>query len=316
MQGELRSEYPDMPIQIVGINEVGHESGNPLMTADRTTPVLQDVDANNNGSSDVWNDQWDVTYRDVKILNKQNELVGTVNLTPPAGFDLSDDINYNALKQILTDVAHEQPFWQNPNDPVDVNNDQVITPLDALQCINELNHRRVSDSASNLPLPMPPSMPTPYVDVNGDGLVTPNDALRVINRLNEKPSEAEGESISERASLSDDSPGDSSFSLVAASASRQLELATQPTTQHALPQAGDEWSERRQDDLQIDGDHHPLETISEPTAEPGITFDADSSALPGDAVDSVFQGDADMLLADSFSGSLIRDWSFSSAAGR
>jgi hypothetical protein len=295
MQSELRSEYPDLPIQIVGINEYGHESGNPLMTEGRTSPLLQDVDANNNGSSDVWNDQWDVTYRDVKILNQQNEIVGTVNLTPPAGFDLSADINYNALKQILTDVAHEQPFWQNPDDPVDVNNDQQVTPKDALQCINELNDRRIRGSEANLPLPMPPLMPTPYVDVNGDGFVTPNDALRIINRLNAQTSGAEGELISETASTP-----------------TQIE----PTTGRVLPMASEEWSERRQDDRQIDADHLPLETIGETTAKRVIPIGADSTAQPGDAVDSVLRSDADMLLDESFSGSLIREWPLLSTDAR
>ena len=131
MQNELRSVYPDLPIQILGVNEFGHESGNSLMTDGRTAPLLQDVDANNNGSSDVWYDLWDITFRDVKILNTQNEVVGTVNLTPPAGYDLGEEINYDALKQIIADVAHDRPFWQNPDDPTDVNNDEMPDFLDS-----------------------------------------------------------------------------------------------------------------------------------------------------------------------------------------
>lgn len=318
MQNELRSEYPDMPIQIVGINEYGHESGNPLMTAGRTAPVLQDVDANNNGSSDVWHDIWDITFRDVKILNKQNEVVGTVNLTPPAGYDLGEEINYDALKQIITDVAHERPFWQNPDDPTDVNDDQRTTAVDALQCINELMLGRVSGSNLNLPLPMPPLMPTPYLDVNGDGLITAIDALRVINRLIEQSSTPEGESIgaeresleaegesSERICITDDSHGESSCSQFAANVPKRLELAARPTAPHTFTKASDVWGERLHDYRRVDTDGSPFESIRKSTAQSGSTFDADSSTLSGDAVDSVYRSDDDMLFADSISRSLI-----------
>lgn len=195
MQGELRSENPGKPIQFVGVNEVGHESGNSLMSENRALPVLQDVDADNNGSSDVWYDLWDVTYRDVKILDDENEIVGTVNLTPPGGFDLGDQANYDALKKIIADVANERPFWQNPSEPTDVNNDGRTSLVDAIQCINELSSGRVSGDTPNLPLPMPPLMPSPFLDVSGDGLITAIDALRVINRVanqtNSTPPEGE-----------------------------------------------------------------------------------------------------------------------------
>lgn len=283
MHGELNSEFPNLPITIVGINEVGHESGNSLMTAGRTSPLLQDVDANDNGESDVWYDDWQVVYRDVKIVNAENELVGTVNLTPPAGFDLGVDENYNALKQILSDVAHDQPFWQNPNDPVDVTNDNIISPKDALQCINELNERRISDSTSTLPLPMPPHLPTPYLDVNGDGRMTPNDALIVINRLIANSSnQAQGESIKEPATA-------------------LLLIDSAPQGQ---PMESDEPTEQGLENPQIEPDSSSLPTVGETAAAGGVAFSPDASALSGEAVDDVFQSDVDML-AESVSGCLL-----------
>ncbi|MDB4678925.1 dockerin type I domain-containing protein [Rhodopirellula sp.] len=193
MVEELRAANPESPIQFVAVNEFGHEAGNPLSVDGKTTPILQDVDADGNGQSDVWRDLWGVTYRDVKILNSENELVGTVNLTPPDGYDLSETDNYNALKQILDDVAHQRPFWQNQSEPTDVNDDQRVSALDALLCINELMLNRVSDENYRLPLPMPPIQPTPYVDVNGDGYITAVDALRVINRIVADSPSGEGE---------------------------------------------------------------------------------------------------------------------------
>ncbi len=72
------------------------------------------------------------------------------------------------------------PPWRNPIDPCDVNDDGLVSPLDVLLIINELN--RIGSG----PL-VPPSgshVPPPYFDVSGDGEVTPIDALLVINALN------------------------------------------------------------------------------------------------------------------------------------
>ena len=294
MQNELRSEYPDMSIQIVGINEVGFESGNPLMSEGRSAPVLQDVDADNNGSSDVWYDLLDITYRDVQILNKENELVGTVNLTPPGGYDLGEEINYDALKQIFTDVAHERPLWQNPDDPLDVNDDERVSAVDALQCINELILGNVSGSDPNLPLPMPPATPKPYLDVNGDGLITAVDALRVINRLIEQSSAAEGELISE-AALAAPGPG-------------PLETAARSTVQSATEETRDAGDEPSKDALLLVGTSaDPLGSTHNTSAQRGLPLDADSSTLSRNAVDSVFQSDDDTLVGDAISASLIDD---------
>ena len=68
--------------------------------------------------------------------------------------------------------------FQNLINPVDVNNDGQLSPIDALLIINFLN-ANPGDSA----LP-DDADPPPFLDVNGDGLVTPIDALLVINELN------------------------------------------------------------------------------------------------------------------------------------
>ena len=96
-----------------------------------------------------------------------------------------------------------------------------------------------------------------------------------------------------------DSLGELSGIQFAANAPERLELAAPPTALHAFTEASDVWGERRQDDRQLDTDTSPLESIRKTTAQRGITFDADSSTLSGDAVDSVFRSDDDMLLAAS-----------------
>lgn len=86
--------------------------------------------------------------------------------------------------------------WQNPSDRFDVNNDGVVTPLDVLIVVNDLNAR----GPRELPFPpVPPETPPPYLDVSGDRLCQPLDALQVINLLNEQSAnvpapEAEGKS--------------------------------------------------------------------------------------------------------------------------
>jgi hypothetical protein len=75
--------------------------------------------------------------------------------------------------------------WHNPVEPLDVNSDGYITPIDALLVINYMN-RNFGD-----PTPPADEPPPPYCDVNGDNYITPIDALQVINYLNRKEGEGE-----------------------------------------------------------------------------------------------------------------------------
>jgi hypothetical protein len=199
MQDDLETNYPGLWIEIIGVNSYGQESGAPSFSAGRDRPVLQDVDANQDGASDLWV-SWDVDPRDVVILDGDNVRVGTYNLTT---YDLEDPGNYATLRQMLIDAASESEtgLWQNSFDAFDVNDDGVITPVgDVLVGINELNNHVYSDPLTGkLPsLPEDPSVPPPYLDVNGDGYMTAaGDVLPVINFLNNPPGEgeaAEGES--------------------------------------------------------------------------------------------------------------------------
>jgi hypothetical protein len=78
---------------------------------------------------------------------------------------------------------------QNPVNPLDVNNDGVVTPMDALLIVNDLNNgAEVLRTAAS-------DSPATYLDANGDSRVTPLDALSVINFLNERQlASGEGES--------------------------------------------------------------------------------------------------------------------------
>ena len=69
--------------------------------------------------------------------------------------------------------------WQNALLHADVDNSTVVTPIDALIIVNEVNLTG-SRSLSGTPR----SEGDPFCDVNGDGFLSPLDALIVINALN------------------------------------------------------------------------------------------------------------------------------------
>ena len=102
MQQEIEATHPELNVSIIGINEEGEESDNIAMTSGRDLPWLQDVDGNSNGLSDVWRDLWQVTYRDVIVLNGNNEIVEVYNLTSN---DLANAVKYNALMSIIVNAA-------------------------------------------------------------------------------------------------------------------------------------------------------------------------------------------------------------------
>lgn len=96
MQADLAAEFPDLPIALLGVNGAGFESGVPLMADGRVIPLLQDT-----AEVDAWT-AWQVEYRDVIILDRDNVPVGVFNLTE---HDLSVMGEYAALKGMLVDAA-------------------------------------------------------------------------------------------------------------------------------------------------------------------------------------------------------------------
>lgn len=96
MQDELAAEHPDLQISILAINEAGFESGNGRVPDAGDLPLLQD-----DATARVWS-TWGATYRDVVILNGDNESVYVFNLT---GQSLGDAANYETLKAAFIDAA-------------------------------------------------------------------------------------------------------------------------------------------------------------------------------------------------------------------
>jgi len=92
----LKSARPDFNIEILGINAISDEVYNPLIIGSSTLPWLQDSMAEN-----VW-ETWGVEWRDVRILDAENRLFATMNLT---SHDLALEENRAALKSLFLQAA-------------------------------------------------------------------------------------------------------------------------------------------------------------------------------------------------------------------
>ena len=92
MQTEIDAMSLAMEVQILGVNEAGYENGNVTACEGKDLPWLQETQ-----DQMVW-ETWQVNYRDVIIVNENNEYLSTYNLTDR---DLGNASNYNQLKAIL-----------------------------------------------------------------------------------------------------------------------------------------------------------------------------------------------------------------------
>jgi hypothetical protein len=72
---------------------------------------------------------------------------------------------------------------QNPLNPLDVDDSGLVTPLEVLRIVNNLNGK----GSRVLPPPTAACAPPPYLDVDGNGGVSSLDALLVVNALNDNP---------------------------------------------------------------------------------------------------------------------------------
>ncbi len=116
----------------------------------------------------------------------------TVDLLPPSSqFEIvypDIKVNFSGGAAESTQIAaiRATSRWMNPTEPLDVNDNNVVQPLDALIVINDLNRHGPRSLANSDAAP-------PYLDVNGDLSITPIDALQIINFLNRQPSAPGGE---------------------------------------------------------------------------------------------------------------------------
>lgn len=89
-------------MRILALNEPGQEVSAPtwaMHVGSHPMPWLQDTSAQN-----AWA-RWAPTYRDVVIVDAQNQKVDVFNVTE---HDLADASNFATLKQKLLDAANAQ----------------------------------------------------------------------------------------------------------------------------------------------------------------------------------------------------------------
>ena len=96
MQAEIQAEQTGTEVRISGINQIGAESGNASISNGRTIPWLQDT-----SEEGVWA-SWNVTYRDVVVLDSENRVAAVYNLTE---HNLALTAEYDSLRTILLDLA-------------------------------------------------------------------------------------------------------------------------------------------------------------------------------------------------------------------
>ena len=95
----------------------------------------------------------------------------TINLADNAG---------GVSKPYVVDLVETADFprW-NPTDPHDTNYDAVVSPIDALIVINQLNETGSRDLSGD-------AVDRPFYDANRDNFVSPLDALVIINHINDR----------------------------------------------------------------------------------------------------------------------------------
>ncbi|RMF44851.1 MAG: hypothetical protein D6753_01530 [Planctomycetota bacterium] len=146
---------------IVGLVDVADPDGDPyqITVLDERFEVVEGV----------------LKVRDTVTVDESEQTEIEVELI--ATSDNGDQIT----QRIPIVVAPPRSPHQNPQNPLDVNGDGIVTPLDALILINDLNRNPSGDlpagGAGGEGSPIKP-------DVNGDGILSPLDVLIIINDLN------------------------------------------------------------------------------------------------------------------------------------
>jgi len=86
----------DRPASILGLTQIPDSLGNATVVIGRTIPWLQDTE-----EWKAW-ESWQVTYRDVVILDGENKVLHVYNLTR---YDLAIAANYATLKNLILEAA-------------------------------------------------------------------------------------------------------------------------------------------------------------------------------------------------------------------
>ncbi len=143
------------PVQPVAVDQIQFSGTSVELANDPSLTIVGVSSTEEGGLASISADQRHVVY------------------VPPEGFTGTDAFVYTvsdshgrlAQGTVVVDVIAS---WQNIRNPLDVNGDSYVSPIDVLMVITDLNH------SGARPLVEVPTGP-PYIDVNGDGSVSPID---------------------------------------------------------------------------------------------------------------------------------------------
>ena len=109
----------------------------------------------------------------LKIVLAEQVATGQTHAIPPS-------ILYGSTRPHLIVVPLDDSALPLDVHPIDVNDDGVVSPLDALIIINQLNEGNAGSLAERPEM----AFAWPHIDTSGDGEISALDAMIVINLLN------------------------------------------------------------------------------------------------------------------------------------
>ncbi len=138
-------------------------------------PDRSGVTAGEAGEWFIFVSNGETTVLDRIAVNPDDNLPSLTFQTVPFGNDIFAQFGDEFALPVLGNF--DPPLrggfaWTNLENPLDVNGDRFVSPIDALLVINQLG--RVLPAVNS---------EGHYYDVNGDGVVAPLDALEIINNL-------------------------------------------------------------------------------------------------------------------------------------
>ena len=184
-----------LTILVTDVNELAPIAAPDTASTPTNGKIVIDVLANDHDSDGVI-DPTTVTIVTAPTSGSVRILTdGRIEYTPPTDQRLTVTFTYTVKDndEVLSNTALVSvkvfAAYQNQLNPLDVDADGSITPLDVLTLVNDINKNGLRD----LPNGVPSS--APYLDTNGNGKLDPLDVLEIVNFINaNKGRGAEGES--------------------------------------------------------------------------------------------------------------------------
>jgi hypothetical protein len=112
------------------------------------------------------------------FLEGSDKLIGSL-VSGGAGGIGAESLSVNFMPSLELASEASTAHFQDPLQPLDVNGDHMVSPLDGLIILNELNAAGPHSLTGTAP-----GADGPFFDVNGDGSVSSSDSLAIINFLN------------------------------------------------------------------------------------------------------------------------------------